>query len=117
MKRSQRLVISLSTESFHVLGENLPSGPWSTLTLAIVSAVKAMGMRMNDNLLLKVENHAELSLISANSLDEFFFIFNAWHLANAEGVVFLEDLSDLLQVLVTAGTTGVVFVSLENSSV
>lgn len=74
-------------------------------------------MAVFGNLQFKVENHAEFSLVGANSLDELFFLMDARHLANAEGIVFLKNLADFLQVLVTAGATGIVFVSLEDSSV
>ena len=83
--------------------------PWDLLVL-----VKSQEMW---DLQFKMENHAELSTVSTNSLDELFLLVHARHLTNAESVILSENLANFFQVLVTAGTTGVVFVSFEDSSI
>lgn len=66
---------------------------------------------------LKVEDHAELSTVTSNSLDQLTLVVNTGHLSNTESIVLLEDSTDLLEELMTSGTTGVVLCSSENSLV
>jgi hypothetical protein len=60
------------------------------------------------DLQLKVEDHAELSTITSNSLDQLTLVVNTGHFSNTESIVLLEDSADFLEELMTSGTTGVV---------
>lgn len=79
----------------------------------------AMGKRtVGWNVLqLKVENHAQFVAVSSHGLDELCLVVDAWHLTNAKSVIFLEDGTEILEVLVQSWSAGIVLGTLEDGLV
>lgn len=61
--------------------------------------------------MLEIENHVDLVAIELHGSKYLFLVFDEWHLTDAEGIVLLQDLANVLQILVQAWPIRVVFVS------
>lgn len=61
--------------------------------------------------MLEIENHVDLVAIELHCSKYLFLVFDEWHLTDAEGIVVLQDLANVLQILVQAWPVRIVFVS------
>lgn len=61
--------------------------------------------------MFEIENHVDLVAVELHGSKYLFLVFDEWHLTNAEGIVLIQDLANVLQILVQAWPVRVVFVS------